>query len=319
MWLRPSSGPDQTPRWGHLDGIQVGLHPTAGPRGLLRIYTPYLGHVGERVLNFVAIEPIPAGGTQRGYSEMEHSALDGVRGKRFWSSHEQADGTPQDPAAPVPGVVDDADGVERLTVYVHSEPFDDGAQIVVRVRFRADRPREVALAAFRRAGSAELEACVLSATMGNFARLRRLHLKDRVVTPAELWPGFSGTGFADHARFGIDELRRDRGALVAFATPDEADLAGVTYSSDTGDGWKYYGDRAAQGWRVEEPSDDAQVLVNARWAFWASASQIPGGPAYENVDVVEPFRDGQEIVYWAEPFTDDADLDRLAALHGPTS
>jgi len=166
---------------------------------------------------------------------------------------------------------------------------------------------------------AELEACVLSATMGNFARLRRLHLKDRVVTPAELWPGFSGTGFADHARFGIDELRRDRGALVAFATPDEADLAGVTYSSDTGDGWKYYGDRAAQGWRVEEPSDDAQVLVNARWAFWASASQIPGGPAYENVDVVEPFRDGQEIVYWAEPFTDDADLDRLAALHGPTS
>jgi hypothetical protein len=78
---------------------------------------------------------------------------------------------------PAPGVVDTVDGIERLTLFVHSEPFDNGAVVSVRVRLRADRPREVALAAFTRAGSAPLAVCVLTATMGNFARLRRLHLR----------------------------------------------------------------------------------------------------------------------------------------------
>ena len=150
--------------------------------------------------------------------------LDGVRGKRFWSTDE-FDATEQATAtmpAPAAGVVGAVSGVERLTFFVHSEPFDNGAIVSVRVRFRADRPHEVALAAFARTGSAPLAVCVLTATMGNFARLRRLHLRDRVVTPAQLWPGFGGDHFAEHARFGLDELTRTAdGGVEVIATPDE--------------------------------------------------------------------------------------------------
>lgn len=319
MWLRPSPGRSDEARWGYVDGIQLGINPAHGPRGLLRVYAPYLGHPATRLLNFVAVEPIAAGETERGFSELEHSALDSVQGKRFWSSADPADGTPRETEDAVPGVLDEVDGVERLTVYIHSERFDNGAEVVVRVRFRADRPREVALAAFRRAGSAELATCVLTATMGNYARLRRLHLADRVVTPAELWPGFTGADFAEHARFGLDALRRDGRSAVVFATPDERAPQDATYAPDTRDHWKYTGRRAVQGWRVDDPSDDVQVLVNGRWAYWASTSPIPGGVAYENVEVFEPFRDGQEFVFWVEPFDEDSDLDAIAAAHGPTA
>jgi hypothetical protein len=301
-WIRPSTSFPAEPRWGHLDGLQLGIAPLRGPRGLLRIYAPYLGHDRMRLVNFVAVEPVPAGSTARGLSELEQSSLDPVPGKRFWSADDPSDATPADPQRPARGVVDlDADGVARLTVYVLVEPFDNGADVYVRVRFRADRPHEVALAAFRREGSAELAACVLTATMGNYARLRRLHLAQRTVTPAELWPGFTGTGFADHARFPLGELRRDGDAAIVTATPDEIDLGAVRYSDDTKEHWKYTGTRAVQGWRADEPAEALAVLVNARWAYWASSSPIPGGPSYENFELYEPFRQGAEYRFSVEP------------------
>lgn len=308
-WLRPSSKHPAEPRWGHPDGLQVGLSPTPGPRGLLRLFTPYLDHPRERLLNFVAVEPIVAGQDVRGFSELEASRLDGLPGKRFWSSDSLADDEPQDPQAPARGVVAEVDGTEQLTVWVHSERFDNGAEVSVRVRFRADRPHEVSLAAYRRPGSAPLEHCVLTATMGNFARLRQLHLRDRTLTPAELWPGFERTDFTEHGRFGVDELQPapDGGVIVA-ATPDERAPHDATYADDTARHWQYFGRRAVQGWRVPEPSPQLEVLVNGRWAYWASTSPMPGGVAYENFEVLEPFRDGQEFIYWAEPI-DDGDFD----------
>jgi hypothetical protein len=314
MWLQPDSSNAYAPRWGHPDGIQVGIEPELGPRGLLRIFTPYLHN--PHLLNFVAIEPIPAGSTTRGFSELEHSALDDVQGKRFWSSHDPADGSPRATTDPVPGVVAVVDGVERLTVFVHSERFENGAEVVVQVRFRADRPREVSLAAWCRAGGAELDACVLSATMGNYARLRRLHLRDQVVTPGDLWPGFDQTDFTDHARFGLAEMQRAGTAALAWVTPDEDDPSVRNYSADTAEHWKYDGIRGVQGWRVEQPSEAVAVQVNARWAYWASTSPIPGGPAFENVEVIDAYRDGEEFVYWCEPYTTEAELEGLAALHG---
>jgi hypothetical protein len=71
VWLRAADAAPAEPRWGFADGLQVGLHPLRGPRGLLRIYAPYLGHPRDRLLNFIAIEPIPQGATERGYSELE--------------------------------------------------------------------------------------------------------------------------------------------------------------------------------------------------------------------------------------------------------
>jgi len=287
-WLR---GGDE-PRWGHPDGIQIGLHPLSGPRGLLRVYAPYLDHPRDRLINFIAVEPIPVGATERGYSELEHSALDDVQGKRMWAIEPHGETTR-------------VDGVERLHVDVGVERFDNGADVRVRVGFRADRPHELSVAAFRNAGSLDLEACVLSATMGNFARLRMLHVRDGVVTPAELWPDLAGAGFSDHARFGLDRLPRDEaGGVVVSATPDETDPWSAEYAASTAEHWKYLGKRATQTWRASDPDPRIEARVNGRRAYWASESPIPGGTAYENFELVEPFRDGRTFVFGVEPIVE---------------
>jgi hypothetical protein len=290
------------PRWGHADGLQVGLAPLPGPRGLLRVYAPYLDHPRDRLVNFIAIEPTPVGARDRGFSELERSRLDDTPGKRFWSSDGPPAGTPRQETEPARGVVDEVDGGPRLTVFIGVERFDNGADVHVRLRFTADRPHEVALAAFRNPGGVRLDRLTLTATMGNYARLRRLHLAGRVVGPAELWPGYAGDAFTDHARFGLADLARDTdGAAVVTATPDESDPTAVAYAPDTHEHWKYSGRRAVQGWRAENPADDLEVLVNGRWCYWASRSPIPGGVAYENFEFAQRFIDGQEYVFSVTP------------------
>jgi hypothetical protein len=300
-WLRPAPTTPAEPRWGHPGGIQVGLHPLSGPRGLLRVFTPYLGHHRSRLLNFIAVEPIAAGETHRGFSELEHSALDDAPGKRFWSADAPGDGTPRDPREAARGVVEQVEGVETLTVWIGVESFENGAEVDIRLRFRADRPHEVELTASRRAGSAELSACVLTATMGNYARLRRLQLRDRVVGPGELWPDFDGTHFAEHAAFPLAELARDGEAVVVTATTDELNPSSAVYAPEVKPHWHYEGTRAVQGWRVERPHPELRVLVNARRVYWASEAPIPGGDSFENFEVVEPFREGAAVTFFVEP------------------
>jgi hypothetical protein len=303
-WLRPSESGPAEPRWGHPDGLQVGIDPgpVRAPRGLLRIYAPYLDQRRERLLNFVAVEPIPVRSTERGFSELEHSELDGVQGKRFWSADRPDDPTPLDPTRPAQGVVSVVDGVETLTVYVLVEPFANGADVHVRVTFRADRPHEVALAAYRRTTSVELSACVLTATMGSFARLRRLRLRDREVSSAEIWPGFAGPEFTEHAAFGLDALDRDvDGSVVVTAVPDEEDPTTATHEPGTAEHWRYVGRRAVQGWRAADPRPDLVAQVNGRAAYWASRHPIPGGVSFENFELVEEFRDGRELVFFVDP------------------
>lgn len=301
-WLRPTGDASSEPRWGHPGGIQIGIAPIPGPRGLLRVFTPYLDHPRERLVNFIAVEPIVRGMSERGLSELEPSTVDpGERGKRFWSADssdlaERVSGGP-----PSRGAIDTVDGVETLTVWIGVERFDSGADVRVRVRFRADRPHEVELAGFANEASAPLSHLILTATMGNWARLRNLHLADRVVTPAALWPDLSGTGFAEHARFPLDALARDGEAAIVSATGDEQDPWSVEYSADTAEHWRFLGRKTVQSWRVDDPHPDLEALVNARWSYWASASPIPGGPAYENVEVVEPFRQGAALRFSVEP------------------
>jgi hypothetical protein len=308
VWVRPSAAVPAEPRWGHAHGLQIGLAPLPGPRGLIRIYTPYLDHPRERLVNFVAIEPTPVGATERGFSELEPSSLDpGERGKRFWSFSPSTPPAlppagPQLASAPDRGVVDSVDGVSRLTVYIGCERFDNGADVYVRARFRSDAPHEVALAAFRRPTSVPLKRVALSATMGNWARLRELRLADRVVTPGELWPGFGGDGFTPHARFGLSSLARDSsGAAVVSAVPDEESPAAVSYAPGTHEHWHFIGRRAVQGWRAPNPRPGLEVLVNGRFCYWASESPIPGGTSFENFELGEPFVDGQEYFFSVEP------------------
>jgi hypothetical protein len=299
-WIRPAGPAPREPRWGHPDGMQLGLSPA--PRGLLQIFTPYLDHPRDRLVNFIAVEPVPVGAVDRGYSELEPSTLDpGERGKRMWAVDDPDTSAVRARLDPDPGIVDTVDGVERLTTWVRVERFDSGADVQVRVRFRADRPHEVELAGFATSRSVPLEQLVLTATMGNWARLRRLELADSVATPSELWPGFTGTDFAEHASFGLDELVRDGDAVLVTALGDEADPWSVGYAQDTAEHWRFVGRRMRQTWRVDDPDPALRAQVNARWSYWASASEIPGGPAFENVEVVQPFRQGAVLRFVVEP------------------
>ena len=87
-------------------------------------------------------------------------------------------------------------------------------------------------------------------------------------------------------------MQRDGAAATVSAIGDETDPWSVTYADDTAEHWRFQGLRARQSWRVDDPHPDLEVLVNARWSYWASASEIPGGPAYENFEIIEPFRQG---------------------------
>lgn len=301
-WLRPADGDGaREPRWGHPEGMQLGLHPLSGPRGLLRLFAPYLGQPRERLLNFIAVEPIPAGVSQRGYSELEHSRLDDAPGLRMWATDDPEGSVPGDPRAPSRGTVREADGVERLIVDIGIEPFANGADLWVRAEFRKDRPHEIAVAAYRRGGSVELEACVLTATMGNWARLRELELADRRVTAGELWPEYRDVHFADHASFGVDELRREGDGVVVSAVGDEPEPHRAEHAPGTKEHWFYVGSRGVQTWRADDPDPRLVAQVNGRHTYWMSEAPIPGGIAFENFELVEPFRQGRAFRFSVEP------------------
>lgn len=305
-WVRPSSVWPAEPRWGLAEGIQVGLSPIPGPRGLVRIFTPYLGQPQSRLLNFLAFEPIPSGATERGYSELEHSSWDLEPGKRFWSA-ETIDAGPAPSEHPVRGTIDEVDGVERLSLYVHSEPFDNGARVAVRIEFRADRPHEFSIETYRLPGSVPLDAFVVTATMGNFARLRRLQLLDEIVTPSTIWPHFDGEHFAARRRFALDRLRRTpTGGVTVAVSSDEPDPVSAVYHSSVADHWRYVGSPAVQSWEAEDPDPAIAASVNARRVYWASESPIPGGDAFENVELIEPFRQGRRFVFRVEPLETSA-------------
>jgi len=302
LWVRPAETMPAEPVWGHADGLRIGLWPLAGPRGLLRVYAPYLGHRDDRMINYIAIEPIVRGEYWRGFSELEDSQLDGIQGLRFWSADSPDDPSPNDPTLPCRGVVATDGDVETLTVYMFVEPYRSGARVYLRLRFRSDRPYEVGIATFTQPRSAELATCIVTATMGNFARLRTLHLRDGARTAAQLWPGFDGLDFTDRVCFSLDDLpRAPDGAALLVATPDEPDPASATYAPGTFVGWRYYGDVATQIWRREDPPSELRGCVNGRACYWASESPIPGGVAFENVELVEPFREGNEVWFAVVP------------------
>ena len=296
-WLRPAAGERAIAAWGHAEGLRVGLHPLPGPRGMLRVYAPYLSQPETRMINFIAIEPTVVG-KRRGLSELEPSRLDGVPGKRLWSGDDAAGLADRRAARPARGVVRTIGGIECLQVFIGVERFDNGARPLVRLTFRADRPHAVGLATFAAPGSAAMTSCVLTATMGNYARLRRLALADGVVTAAQLWPGFTGDGFARRVAFPLGRLPRlPDGSVLVSAVSDEADPA----RADAPKAWRYVGRPAVQAWRCERPEPGLEAAVNARARYWRREEPIPGGPAIENFELAWPFRDGQEVWFVVEP------------------
>ena len=300
-WVRPAAGDAAQPVWGVKDGIRVGLWPTPGPRGLLRIYAPYLGHPPLRMVNFVAVEPIVW--EARGLSELEPSALDKVLGKAMWSGDAMnREPRPRKPWEPARGTIVRVDGVEALTFFVFVEPFLNGARPIVQVTLREDRPREVGFRVFAAKGSAKMRACVLTATMGNYARLRHLWLKGEVVEATKLWPAprLNVHGFVRHRQWGLGRMLVAAGQAVAAATPNEATPADATYAESVRPFWRYRGKVATQYWRA--PAQRGLVVrINGRTTYWASQAPIPGGISYENFEMEAPFAEGQALTFGVTP------------------
>ncbi len=265
-WIRPADDVrGAKPVWGRAEGLRIGLAPLPGPRGLLRVYTPYVGQPDWRMINFIAVEPIAAGRRQRSFSELEQSKLADGAGKVMWSVDHPDDWTPRDPVQPARGVVGQEAGTTTLTVFVGVERFDSGAAVYLRLTFRADRPYEVQIATFRQPDSARLSYCVVTATMGNYARLRQLHLAERVVTARDLYSGttYGPIGFAPHKSFGLGQLPRATDGTVMFAaTSDEHDPTSTPLGAAVR-GWRYVGRPARQYWSCRDPHPQLRTSERA--------------------------------------------------------
>ena len=305
IWVRPSTEANARPKWGFKKGIQVGIAPTGGPRGLLRIYTPYLEQPDDYVTNFIAIEPIPAnGGTFRGLSELEKSNIDGRNGKIFWSSDDNILDE-NDKAAPAKGVIQTINGEQTLTLYIFCERFNNGVSPYVRLRFRESKPYEIELETYTvNDGTPEPDYCILTATMGNKMRLRNLFCKDKTHNSLQLWPDYRGDGFAPHFHVPSSEMiTSDEGEIYFIAEPDEADPASRELNEGTNKGWKYIGKKAVQYWRKPCDNSATQGLVNGRYTYWASKAPIPEGIAYENFELKSPFVQGDRFIFGIVPTT----------------
>ena len=303
VWIRPE-GAFPKPLWGIQGGIQFSLWPTAiegggdgGPRGLLRIGYPVLeGGKRAGLVNFIAVEPVVPG-KGKGYSELEPSAIDGRPGKPMWASVK-----PGEP--PSAGTIVQPDPhrreVEELRVTIRMEKFSNGAHPYLQLSIRSDRPDELCLRTFHEPGSAPMERCILTATMGNFARTRLLHLKGEPVDSRRLYEGYEDVHFTKDEFFGLDRMRRNRrGDVVVPYTTDETAPESVQPFAHDPIVWKWRGVRVTQYWKKEagEAEKDLQVRVNARRTYWMSRQPIPGGIAFENVEFQEPYQPGEMSIF----------------------
>lgn len=281
--------------WGFARGLQVMLWPhgseggVGGPRGLLRVNYPILDS-GKRhgLVNFIAVEPIVAG--RRGFSELEKSDRDGKPGKHIAPLSDQPS-----------GALSRRDGDETLSVSLCVERFENGAEPRVTLVFTRSRPDEVELRVDAAPGSAPMEYCVVTATMGNYERLRLLWLKEGPVHVRQVWPDYRGDAFAEDRHFPLERLPQVKdGSILVAATTDEADPAGEP-ADPRAPGWRWRGTTGplTQYWRKPPGTfrPDLAARVNARRVYWASTVPIPHGLSYENFDLMERFHAGQRFIF----------------------
>jgi hypothetical protein len=191
---------------------------------------------------------------------------------------------------------------------VRVERFGNGAHVSLLLSQRSDLPDELELEVRAEPDSAPLELCILTATMGNKARARRLWLADGVASSRDLFTAFNPDGFSAPAVFPIGRLHRNAaGDVCAAITTDEDDPAKV----DPWPGrpfWRYDGAKVTQYWRKPAGSfgPGLQAAVNGRATYWLSARSIPGGAAIENFELREPFRDAQRWIFGISRKTPEA-------------
>ncbi len=312
IWIQPAKGADAAPLWGFKEGVRIGIY--YGPRGLISIFTPYMGSKEPYVFNFLAIEPIPSGHYHRGYSELEYSKKDNKPGKSLWSANSPSDSVPAAPYIPASGVIGQQDGHQTLSVYIYCEEFDNGAKVYLGIRFRSDRPYEFEVSTFTQQGSAPLDNCIVTATMGNHARLRTLYLSDGQKLSTEIWPDYTEANFTAHDFTPVRSLIGDgRGGRYFIAAPNEKKPWKASMYPGTQAHWRYKGTKiATQYWCVKDPDPELVGCVNGRYCYWASQAPIPGGISFENFELIEPYREGRSFVFGIAPVAPQKFIDQIA-------
>ncbi len=319
-WIRPENA-KSLPVWGIHDGIVVGLWPASlegtvpntegGPRGLLRIGYEYKGSV--YLINYIAVEPVVAGDME--FSEVRPSVVDGKLGKLFWASDSDSTGS-FSPYASTPGVIAHPDAahpeVEELSLYILIEKFIDGAHPYLKLTIRSDRPGELGLQIFNYKNSAVMERCALTATMGNYSRLRLLYLKDKVIDSRKLFGAYNDIEFDEKEPYPVGQmLKTKNGDPIVAAESNETFNELASWPQDPAYlarwHWHYrpfY--KLTQYWRVDAGNYDKslQVRVNGRAKYWSGASPdkndyiaVPGGPAFENFELRETYHSGQKFYF----------------------
>jgi hypothetical protein len=305
QWIRPLK-PGDPLIWGRKDGVVFGL-PSAGglrgPRGLIRVGVISTKTGKPDLLNFIAVEPVVLGPGSRSsrmaFSELEASQMDpGSRGKRLWV----------DPGAPssdsfrgeLRTLPNRTAPIERLSVQINVERFTaNDAHVYVVASIDSDQPNELRLAVFQYDDSPPLEELTLTATMGNYERLRQLWLKDRIVNSHELYEAYTGDAFVEHENYSLDEmLRTSNGDAITLCTSDEPTPSEVPIPD--AESWRYrLATRLTQYWKVptHDIEPDLRVRMNGRRVYWASHHPVPGGVAFENFEVRQRYKPGQTFIF----------------------
>lgn len=309
-WVRPNK-PGDPLIWGRRDGIVFGLHSPGGikgPRGLIRIgLYPTPQAAAPELLNFVAVEPVILGAGARfdrmAFSELEMSQLDiGQRGKRMWVDPETSTESGI-PSGKLETLKAGKASVERLTVRIDVERFTaNGAHVYVVASIDSDHPYELRLRTYAESDSPNIDELTLTATMGNYERLRLLWLNDRVVNSRQLFSSYTGDAFIEDVDYPLGEmLRSGEGDAIVFCTSNETD-PGKSPGNDTAH-WVYTLPKLTQYWRVpgRDVEPNLRVRVNARRVYWASKAPVLGGIAFENFEVRQRFVPGQTSVFGITP------------------
>jgi hypothetical protein len=318
-WIRPTSASGNK-TWGMHNGIVFSLWPngvetgdigTGGPRGLVRVGYQYQGKI--YLINFIAIEPIVDGKIE--FSEISPSGIDGNWGKLFWAADSE-DASAHNPDNISSGVISHPDpnnaATEQLTIYMFTEQFLSKANPYLKISIRSDKPEEICFEIFNKKNSAKMDRCTLTATMGNYSRLRQLYLKDETIDSRKLYDDFTGIDFIEKQNYPVCKfLKLKDGSPIAIATTNETFTELSAWPTDMAYtakiGWMYRPDiKLTQYWRKDNSGYDPSLVarVNGRAKYWAGGTRdadqyvnIPGGPAFENFELREKYYPGQKIYY----------------------
>jgi hypothetical protein len=303
-WIRPLHTGDPL-IWGRRDGIVFGLPSEGGlrgPRGLIRvgIVSKETGQPG--LLNFIAIEPVVVGPGSRfsrmAFSELEPSQMDpGQRGKRLWVDEDSFRGK-------LESFHQKDNALQRLSVRIDVERFSaNGTHVYLVASIESDHPDELRLSVYQCKDSPVLEELTVTATMGNYERLRELWLKDHVVNSLDLYASYRGDAFIERENYPLDEMLQDSdGDAIVLATSNESSPSSVLGTA--AGHWHYaFSGRLTQYWRVpaHDLQPDLRVRVNGRRVYWASHDSVPGGVAFENFEVRERYEKGQTFIFGITP------------------